>query len=96
MEFEVVYFMCFSVVSFYEKGKFCGLQVNVVKYLGVEVGFKVCMQVVMMYGGMGYVKEFVVECLLCEIMIVCIVLVSLQLIFCNVVEKVLGLFKSYQ
>lgn len=87
--------MVFKVVMLFDKGVDCGVEVNIVKFFVVEVGYEVCQIVVMLMGGMGYVQEYYVECYLCEVLILCIVLVFLYQIMNFIVECVFGLFKFY-
>ena len=95
MELEAAFLMTMKAASLYDSGAPCGVEANAAKYLGAEAGFQSCTRAVMTHGGMGYAKEFHVERLLREVMILRIAPVSPQLILCNIAEKALNLPKSY-
>lgn len=61
----------------------------------MEVVFEVVEWVVMVYGGMGYVKEYYVEWYCREVMFFWFVFVSWEMIFNYIGERVLGLFWFY-
>ena len=95
MELEAAFLMAMKAAFLYDNGKPCGLEANSAKYLGAEAGFQACTRAVMTHGGMGYAREYHVERLMREVMIARLAPVSPQLILCNIVEKALGLPKSY-
>ncbi|MCK6452656.1 MAG: acyl-CoA/acyl-ACP dehydrogenase, partial [Alphaproteobacteria bacterium] len=95
VELEAAWLTTLRAAWLYDQGRPCGPEANAAKYLGGEVGWKACSQAMLTLGGMGYAKEFHVERLLREVMIVRLAPVSPQLILCNIAEKVLELPKSY-
>ena len=95
MELEAAFLMTMKAASLYDNGAPCGVEANAAKYLAAEAGFQSCTRAVMTHGGMGYAKEFHVERLMREVMILRIAPVSPQLILCNIAEKALNLPKSY-
>lgn len=95
VELEAAWLTTMRAAWLYDRGRPCGPEANAAKYLGGEVGWKACSQAMLTLGGMGYAKEFHVERLLREVMIVRLAPVSPQLILCNIAEKVLDLPKSY-
>ncbi|MBJ88438.1 MAG: acyl-CoA dehydrogenase [Woeseia sp.] len=95
MELEAAFLMTMKAASLYDNGVPCGIEANAAKYLAAEAGFQSCTRAVMTHGGMGYAKEFHVERLMREVMILRIAPVSPQLILCNIAEKALNLPKSY-
>jgi acyl-CoA dehydrogenase len=95
IELEAAWLTTMRAAWLYDHGQPCGPEANAAKYLGGETGFKACSQAILTLGGMGYAREFHVERLLREVMIVRLAPVSPQLILCNIAEKVLDLPKSY-
>jgi acyl-CoA dehydrogenase len=95
VELEAAWLTAMRAAWLYDHGKPCGPEANAAKYLGGEIGYKACSQAVLTLGGMGYAREYHVERLLREVMIVRLAPVSPQMILCNIAEKVLDLPKSY-
>lgn len=95
IELEAAGLLTYRAASLYDQGKPCGAEANAAKYFAGEAGFKACETAVLTHGGMGYAKEFHVECYFREAMIPRIAPVSSQLILCHIAERVLGLPKSY-
>ena len=79
----------------YDRGEACGVDANAAKYLAVEAGFEACKQAVASHGGMGYAREFHVERLMREIVMLQLAPVSQHLALSYVAERALGLPKSY-
>jgi acyl-CoA dehydrogenase len=79
----------------YDNGMDCGPVANAAKYAAGEAGFHAAETAVLTHGGFGYAKEYHVERLFREAMIVRIAPVSTQLVLCHIAERVLGLPKSY-
>lgn len=94
-QLEAAWMMCMKAAGLFDAGEPCGAEANAAKYLGSEAGFTACERAVMTHGGMGYAKEFHVERLLREVMIVRLAPVSQQMILNFISERVLGLPKSY-
>ena len=79
----------------YDAGKPCGAEANAGKFLAARAAFDACTRAVMFHGGMGYSREYQVERLFRESILLRIAPVTEQMI-CNFIgEKVLGLPKSY-
>ncbi len=95
MELEAANLMAFHAAALYDQGKPCGAQANAAKYLSGEAGFKACQTAVLTHGGFGYAKEYHVERLFRESILLRIAPITPQLIKCFIAEKVLGLPKSY-
>ncbi|MEM9254699.1 MAG: acyl-CoA dehydrogenase family protein [Pseudomonadota bacterium] len=95
MELEAAWLMCQNAAARYDLGLECGAQANAAKFLGARAGFNACEQAVMTHGGMGVAKEYNVERLFRESVIMRIAPVSEQLIMSYIGEQVLGLPKSY-
>jgi acyl-CoA dehydrogenase len=94
-ELEAAHLMTFRAAGLYDAGRSCGPEANAAKLLAAEAAFRACENAVLTHGGFGYAKEYHVERLLREIMILRIAPISPQLILCNIAEKKLGLPKSY-
>ncbi len=95
MELESAFWMVMRAAYLYDAGKPCGAEANAGKFLAARAAFDACTRAVMFHGGMGYSKEYQVERLFRESILLRIAPVSEQMI-CNFIgEKVLGLPKSY-
>jgi acyl-CoA dehydrogenase len=79
----------------YDNGQPCAAQANAAKFFCAEAGYRACETAVLTHGGMGYAKEFHVERLLRESMILRLAPVSQQMTLNFIAQKVLGLPKSY-
>ncbi len=95
MELEAAYNMSMKAAWLYDQGLPCGPEANAAKLLGSRAGFNACQQSIMTHGGFGYAKEYHVERLWRDVMMMRITPVSDQLILSHVAERVLGLPKSY-
>ena len=71
------------------------MEANAAKYLAVEAGFEACKQAVATHGGMGYAREFHVERLMREIVMLQLAPVSQHMALNHIAERALGLPKSY-
>lgn len=87
--------MTMKAAWLYDNHKPCGAEANAAKYLAGKSAYKACERAVLTHGGLGYSKEYQVERLLREIMVLRIAPVSEQLILSFIAEKVLGQKKSY-
>jgi acyl-CoA dehydrogenase len=92
---EASMLMAARAAELYDSGRPCGLEANAAKLLGSRAGHQACMQSVLTHGGMGYSKEFHVERLLREALIMRIGPVTDQMILCFIAEKALEQPKSY-
>jgi acyl-CoA dehydrogenase len=95
MALEAAFWMVMRAAYLYDTNQSCGAEANAGKFLAARAGFDACTRAVMFHGGMGYSKEYQVERLFRESILLRIAPVSEQMI-CNFIgEKVLGLPKSY-
>jgi acyl-CoA dehydrogenase len=92
---ESAYWMTIRAAHLYDAGKPCGAEANAAKYLGARAAFDACTQAVMTHGGMGYAKEYQVERLFRESILLRIAPITEQMILSFIGEKVLDLPKSY-
>jgi acyl-CoA dehydrogenase len=92
---ESAYWMIMRAAQLYDDGKSCGAEANAGKFLGARAAFDACTRAVMTHGGMGYAKEYQVERLFRESMLLRIAPITEQLILSFIGEKVLDLPKSY-
>jgi acyl-CoA dehydrogenase len=95
MELESAFWMVMRSAYLYDAGKPCGAEANAGKFLAARAAFDACTRAVMFHGGMGYSKEYQVERLFRESILLRIAPVSEQMIMNFIGEKVLGLPKSY-
>ncbi|WP_114951607.1 acyl-CoA dehydrogenase family protein [Sphingosinicella terrae] len=92
---ESAYWMIMRAAQLYDAGKPCGAEANAGKFLGARAAFDACTRAVMTHGGMGYAKEYQVERLFRESILLRIAPITEQLILSFIAEKVLDLPKSY-
>lgn len=95
MKLESAWLMCQKAARMYDRGESCGAEANAAKFLGAEAGFQAAERAVLTHGGMGYAKEYNVERLFRESMIMRIAPISEQMIKNFIGEHVLGMPKSY-
>ena len=95
MKLEAAWLMCQKAAMLYDEGKNCGAEANAAKFLGAQAGYEAAERAVLTHGGMGYAKEYNVERLFRESMIMRIAPVTEQMIMCFIGEHVLGMPKSY-
>lgn len=95
MYLESAFWMVMRAAYLYDTGKSCGAEANSGKFLAARAAFEACTRSVMSHGGMGYSREYQVERLFRESILLRIAPITEQMI-CNFIgEKVLGLPKSY-
>jgi acyl-CoA dehydrogenase len=92
---ESAYWMTLRAAHLYDAGKPCGAEANAAKFLGGRAAFDACTRAVMTHGGMGYAKEYQVERLFRESILLRIAPITEQMILSYIGEKVLDLPKSY-
>jgi acyl-CoA dehydrogenase len=92
---ESAWLMVLRGASLYDRGKECGAEANIAKYLGGEYGYQAADQAMQTLGGYGYSKEYHVERLWREVKLCRIAPVSPELILCYLAERKLGLPRSY-
>jgi acyl-CoA dehydrogenase len=92
---ESAYWMAMRAASLYDSKQSCGAEANAAKFLGGRAAFDACTKAVMTHGGMGYAKEYQVERLFRESILLRIAPITEQLILSFIAEKVLDLPKSY-
>lgn len=95
MELESAYNMVLKAAWLYDEDRPCGAEANTAKFLGARAAYDACEQAIMTHGGLGYAKEYQVERLFREVMVLRIAPVTEQLIMSFIAEKVLGQKKSY-
>lgn len=95
MALESAFWMTMRAAWLYDAGKSCGAEANTAKFLSARAGFDACTRAVMFHGGMGYSREYQVERLFRESILLRIAPVTEQMIMSFIGEKVLGLPRSY-
>jgi acyl-CoA dehydrogenase len=95
MQLEAAWLMCQKAATLYDAGEPCGAEANAAKYLGAQAGYNAAERAILTHGGMGYAKEYNVERLFRESMIMRLAPITEQLVKCFIGEHVLGLPKSY-
>lgn len=95
MYLESAFWMVMRAGYLYDAGKSAGAEANSAKFLAARAAFDACTRAVMFHGGMGYSREYQVERLFRESILLRIAPVTEQMIMNFVGEKVLGLPKSY-
>ena len=92
---ESAYWMIMRAAQLYDAGKPCGAEANAGKFLGGRAAFEACTKAVMTHGGMGYAKEYQVERLFRESILLRIAPITEQMILNFIGEKVLDMPKTY-
>jgi acyl-CoA dehydrogenase len=92
---ESAYWMCLRAGSLYDAGRSCAAEANAAKFLSGRAAFNACTQAVLTHGGMGYAREYQVERLFRESILMRIAPITEQLILSFLAEKVFDLPKSY-
>lgn len=95
MNLEAAYTMTLKAAWLYDSGQSCGAEANAAKFLAARAGHRAAEQAVFTLGGLGYAKEYQVERLLREVLVLRIAPVTEQLIMSFIAERVLGQKKSY-
>jgi acyl-CoA dehydrogenase len=95
MALESAFWMVMRAGWLYDKERPAGAEANAAKFLGARAAFDACTRAVMFHGGMGYSKEYQVERLFRESILLRIAPVTEQMIMNFIGEQVLGLPKSY-
>jgi len=95
MYLESAFWTVMRAAYLYDAGKPCGAEANAGKFLGARAAFEACTRAVMTHGGMGYSREYQVERLFRESILLRIAPVTEQMICNFIAEKVLDLPKSY-
>ncbi|MBC7138201.1 MAG: acyl-CoA/acyl-ACP dehydrogenase [Defluviimonas sp.] len=94
-QLEAANLLGFQAATQYDRGEPCGIEANAAKLLASEAAFFACERAILTHGGFGYAKEYDVERLLREVMILRIAPISAELVLSNIAEKQLDLPKSY-
>jgi len=92
---ESAFWMVMRAAYLYDADKPCAAEANAAKFLAARAAFDACTRAVMTHGGMGYAKEYQVERLFRESILLRIAPITEQLILNFIGEKVLDLPKSY-
>ena len=95
MELEAAFWMVMRAGWLYDNQRPAGAVANAAKFLVARAAFDACTRAVMFHGGMGYSKEYQVERLFRESILLRIAPITEQMIMNFVAEQVLGLPKSY-
>lgn len=95
MELEAAWNMVLKAGWLYDNDKSCGAEANAAKFLSARAGHKTAERAVLTLGGLGVAKEYQVERLLREVLVLRIAPVTEQLIMSFIAERVLGQKKSY-
>ena len=94
-QIEAAWLMTMKAAAAYDAGESCGAYANAAKMMGGRVAFDTTTQAILTHGGMGYAKEYQVERLHREAVILRLAPISEQLILSFIAEKELGMPKSY-
>jgi acyl-CoA dehydrogenase len=92
---EAAYWVLMRASALYDADKPCGAEANAGKFLAARAAFDACTRAVMTFGGMGYSKEYQVERLFRESILLRIAPITEQMILNFIAEKVLDLPRSY-
>ena len=92
---EAAWWQCLRAGWLYDQGLSCGAEANAAKFLSARAAFGATTRAVLTHGGMGYAREYQVERLFRESILLRIAPVTEQLILSFIAEKELGLPKSY-
>jgi acyl-CoA dehydrogenase len=92
---ESAFWMVMRAAYLYDARAPCGAEANAAKFLAARAAFEACTRAVMTHGGMGYAKEYQVERLFRESILLRIAPITEQMILSFIGEKVLDLPKSY-
>jgi acyl-CoA dehydrogenase len=92
---ESSFWMVMRAATLYDSKQSCGAEANAAKFLAARAAFDACTRAVMTHGGMGYAKEYQVERLFRESILLRIAPITEQLILSFIAEKVLQLPRSY-
>jgi acyl-CoA dehydrogenase len=94
-ELEAANLLMLRAASLFDQGKPCGPEANAAKLIASQTALRACERAILSHGGMGYAKEFHVERLMREAMILMIAPVTSELILSHIAERKLGMPKSY-
>jgi acyl-CoA dehydrogenase len=95
IEVEAANLMRFKASELYDRGKPCGAEANMAKYLAAKASWEaanVCLQT---HGGFGFANEYDVERKFRETRLYQVAPISTNMIFAYVAEHVLGLPRSF-
>jgi len=95
MELEAAFTITMKAGWLYDQDRPCGAESNTAKFLGARAAYSACEQAIFTHGGLGYAKEYQVERLFREVLVLRIAPVTEQLIMSFIAERVLGQKKSY-
>ncbi len=95
MELEASWNMIMKAGWLYDNERSCGAEANTAKFLAARAGHKACERAIFTHGGLGYAKEYQVERLFREALVLRIAPVTEQLIMSFIAERMLGQKKSY-
>ncbi|MEZ5102423.1 MAG: acyl-CoA dehydrogenase family protein [Thermoleophilia bacterium] len=79
----------------YDRGRPCGREANMAKWLCADAGFQAADAAVQVHGGMGYAREYHVERYFREARLMKLVPISQELVLSYLAQHVLGLPRSH-
>jgi acyl-CoA dehydrogenase len=92
---EAAWNMILKAAWLYDNKRSCGVEANAAKFMAARAGHQACERAIFTHGGLGYAKEYQVERLFREVLVLRIAPVTEQLILSFIAEKQLGQAKSY-
>ena len=92
---ETAELMVYKAASLYDRGRPCGKEANIAKYMAAEAAFEAADRAMQTHGGYGYIKDYDVERHWREVRLFRIAPISQEMVLNYVGEHVLGLPRSY-
>ncbi len=92
---ETAELMVYKAAALFDRGKPCGKEANIGKYMAAEAGCEAADRAMQTHGGYGYIKDYDVERYWREIRLFKIAPISQEMVLNFVGEHVLGLPRSY-
>jgi acyl-CoA dehydrogenase len=92
---ETAELMVYKAAWLYDRGRPCGKEANIGKYMAAEAGFEAADRAMQVHGGYGYIKDYDVERYWREVRLFRIAPISQEMVLNYVGEHVLGLPRSY-
>ncbi|MBI2962123.1 MAG: acyl-CoA/acyl-ACP dehydrogenase [Deltaproteobacteria bacterium] len=92
---ETAELMVYKAAWLYDRGKPCGKEANIAKYMAAEAAFEAADRAMQVHGGYGYIKDYDVERYWREVRLFRIAPISQEMVLNYVGEHVLGLPRSY-
>jgi acyl-CoA dehydrogenase len=92
---EAAELLVYKAAWLYDRGRPCGKEANIAKYLAAEAAFEAADRAMQTHGGYGYIKDYDVERYWREVRLFRIAPISQEMVLNYVAEHVLGLPRSY-